>query len=876
MDGEELLKERFVRFSANQRLVRSKVTCSVAAFFVLFGGALDYLVYPGNFQHLLIIRVGCVTLLGVIYFARLKFGKNQDIWFYIETVWPIVINAAICLMVATQDGAASTYYAGLNATILGAMLLFYLTFRSALIITIASIMLYLWAILPTASMVPQEVIINNLYFIFLTGIVSCIASFLNEESRFREFSLSYELDKRNHELADMDRVKSEFFANISHELRTPLTLILSPVEDLLNSNQPFDMKVKRSLTTVRDNGFRLLKLVNDLLSIIRLDEGAENIKRGLVEINPLLRNVVNSMGYIAQKQGIELKVDLAIGSRSIVGDVSSFEKIFINLLNNAIKFTKSEGAITVSTELNEGDIVISFADTGIGISEENLPIIFDRFKQADSSVTRKYQGTGLGLALVKELTLAHEGEIDAKSTLGVGTVISLRFPLASEVETKAIQPVSEELSVEVEDNALQAIHKAADYSVQLNISDSQLIEPNSFQNDDVISETDSRYKPSVLIVDDEPDLRSYLVNTFSDTYKVMSAADGELGLAMAKKHTPDLIILDLMLPKMDGLQVCAAITSDEQLKFSKVMLLTARIDENSKLTALTNGADDFLTKPFSTIEVKTRLANLWESAQLERGLKRQNTQLEKALIDLKALESKLIHSEKINAIGSMASGLLHEVNNPLNYAIIAMQMMKREPDVVNNENLKELTQDAFEGMERISSIVKDLHAFAHPSEADKEEQFSVRKAVENAMRFTAGDTKRINIENTVEDAVCLVGSYNHVVQVLVNLIMNASKATALVTRPSIVISTKEITKKTGSELEQRIQIIVRDNGSGIEKTAISRIFEPFYTTREVGEGLGMGLSICHTIINNHGGELEVSSELNEFAEFRFDLPLSIN
>jgi len=332
-----------------------------------------------------------------------------------------------------------------------------------------------------------------------------------------------------------------------------------------------------------------------------------------------------------------------------------------------------------------------------------------------------------------------------------------------------------------------------------------------------------------------------------------------------------------MLPKLDGLQLCKKIKNDNSLQFTKVILLTARIDEESKLSALKNGADDFLTKPFSTVEVKTRLINLWESGQLERKLESHNQQLSQALEELKSMESKLIHSEKLSAIGSLAAGLLHEVNNPLNYALTAVQMLQRDPSINNDEDLKEMVDDIYEGMDRIKVIVQDLHTFAYPSEADKQQPFKLSDAVRSAIRFTSSEHKGVNIEVDVPEDIITLGSNNHIVQVLVNLITNASKAVSKTAEPKISISAQPLLKSTSNNTDdnpsKRILVTIRDNGAGINKETLPHIFEPFYTTRDVGEGLGMGLSICHTIIENHGGSMDVESEVGKFTEFSFDLAL---
>ncbi len=867
----------YFKHITNERVQRSKITCALAIFFfVIGGGILDYFVYKDAFFELCKIRIATSILLISIYFFYKHFAKPEHITLYIEILWPIIISASICYMIFKLDGAQSPYHAGLNATLLGAMLLFLLTLRGTLWIVIITMSLYFLAIYPTIHTVDKSILFSNFYFLLLTGTVAAFASFINEKRRYTEFTLRHQLNQRNMELAEIDRMKTNFFANISHELRTPLTLILSPVEDLLQSEQPLDFRVKQLLSTVQNSSYRLLKLVNDLLSIARLDEHDKELECIPVDLQPLLRGIVTSMQHIADKQKITLQIRSDFTPVIINANVNALEKIFINLINNAIKFTPQQGEIHINNTVTTEEVTITIQDTGIGISKKDLPHIFERFQQADSSATRRYQGTGLGLALVRELTIAQKGNVQVESQLDKGTLFTLTFPVYSENTSSDIKSADTLIDLDSE-SPLEEIHQKAEYTLQLNRPDTSILEPTPSSSTTGGSIDD---RSNLLIIEDEPDLRTYLVNTLSEDYRVFSAADGLTGLALAQKHKPDLVLTDLMLPKMDGLALCSEIKNNSALNFTKVILLTARIDEQSKLTALENGADDFLTKPFSSTEIKTRLRNLAASLQLEKDLQIHNEELTTALSDLKAAESKLLHSEKLNAIGSLAAGLLHEVNNPLNYTLTAAQILKRDPSIKQDEDKAEMVDDILEGMERIKDIVKDLHTFAYPDEVDKESVFVFADAIRTALRFTSSQKGLTTINVNVPDNLEVIGSISHIVQVLVNLMTNALKATKDSEDPTITISCQFINDNTDdndnaiNDSNRRVLLSVEDNGVGIDDKSLSRIFDPFFTTRDVGEGLGMGLSICHTIIENHGGSINVESKAGEFTRFSFDLAVA--
>lgn len=243
---------------------------------------------------------------------------------------------------------------------------------------------------------------------------------------------------------------------------------------------------------------------------------------------------------------------------------------------------------------------------------------------------------------------------------------------------------------------------------------------------------------------------------------------------------------------------------------------------------------------------------------------RLNYQLKETIEILKTTRNQLIQSEKINAIGSLSAGLMHEVNNPLNYSLTAVQLLKIDPQINSDEDLKDTVKDIEDGMVRIKNIVTDLKAFAYPEEADKKVPFSLFNAIESALRFTASDCKDINKVVNVDQELKVIGSQTHIMQVLINLITNAAKAIKKAGKSGLI--TIEAKKENN-----RVLISVSDNGIGMNEETLRRVFDPFFTTSEVGEGVGMGLSISHTIIKNHNGNLSATSKLGEGSTFFFDL-----
>lgn len=847
------LEATYREFDIDLRVSQTRIGALLALILVPAGSSLEYFIYPQFLTDFFIIRIFCDLVLLPIYLVLFfPIGRQYVRW--LSAAWAMAPVLAISAMIYFAEGSQSPYYAGLNLMIIVTCQLLPYTLKESIGYCLAVLLSYVVACLfHTATPFDPNIFYNNVYFIILTSIISVTAGYYYNIRRIKDFSLNHELDLRNKQLEELDKMKSEFFANVSHELRTPLTLILAPIQQLLQSPTQLSDKIAELLRTAQDNGLRLLKLVNDMLEVIKLEEGKTKLHIEPIEVNAFLAATISAMNYLTEPRNISLNKELYDGAIVIDADTHALERIFFNILSNSVKFTSEGGSISIKTDLIENDVVIEIIDTGIGISPEALPYIFDRFHQVDASSTRKYQGSGIGLALVKELVGNMHGQISVESEPGTGTTMRIVLPVSDKeyvrVETDKM-PIKSDL--------VEPLHR-----------DAELILPIESAGDQENIETIKSDVPTVLVVDDEPDMRRYLVNSLSDSYNVIQARDGKQGLELAQEHRPDLMVLDLMLPEIDGLEVCKRLKDDADTRMIKIMLLTARVDETSKITALKNGADDFLTKPFSQVEVQTRLRNLYQTASLEENLRQQNQTLEQTLAKLKHTQANLIQSEKLNALGSLAAGLLHEVNNPLNYTLTALQTVLIDPAVKDNDELQETFSDINEGMQRIKVIVTDLHQFAYPSEKEKRSTFSFNAALDSALRFTAHERNNILIKREISGDDKVIGSQGHIVQVLINLLINAYKANEGLNgnrQGEILVQ--------GERNQEKLHILFKDNGSGMNEEVLAHIFDPFYTTRDVGEGIGLGLSVSHTIIENHGSNLKARSKQNEWTEFSFDLPLS--
>lgn len=845
-------------FDAEERKLRfdqSKIGAWLMLFLIPGGTVVDITSHPQLVAELTgyrIIAILCV--LGVIALHWTQFGERHPT--LLINLWLGTGCLMIAYMIYAIDGTRSTYYESLVLAPLAIGILLPLSVRDVIAFSTMILAVYVLAcLLHSATPFDNPRFINNVFFMVLASTIGVTAVYFSTRRRFTEFVLKRELEQRNLQLAELDRVKSEFFANVSHELRTPLTLILAPVQDLQRRIEARSTALREPLRIIEQSALRLLRLVNDLLDLIRFEQGDVRLERLPVDVRRLVSSIVEQVGHPAKTQDLQLISELPDMPVVVEGDAAALERVFINLLSNAIKFTEKGGQIRVAIDVRDDRAFISVADTGIGIDAESLGRIFERFQQADSSSARRKQGLGLGLALVKDLVQRMGGEVNVASVRGTGTTFTVELPMASEGSEESAETRAEPT------DAISSFHRQAVREVSWGLV--------ATERAGTPEAADLGYKrPTLLIVDDEPEMQRYLKAMLEADYNIYQAGDGEAGLAAAIEVHPDVVLLDLMLPKIDGLAVCATLKRRENIEGMKIVMLTARADDEAKLSALDNGADDFMTKPFSSVEIKTRLRNLIEAGKLEKDLKARNTDLEQVLRRLRETEAQLLHSEKLNALGTMAAGLLHEINNPINFANTAFSLVMQNAAIEADPDLKEMLVDIHDGFRRIQTIVSDLRLFSAPTKAEARRPFHFATAVQHALRFTASERSGIEIKTDLPDADMVVGNESQIVQVLVNLLLNASRA---IRREKVerLGSIRIVATPRGD----RLVVVVRDNGCGIPADKLSRIFDPFYTTGDVGTGTGLGLSISHGIVNSHGGTLSAQSEEGQWAELKFDLPL---
>ncbi|MCK9373304.1 MAG: EAL domain-containing protein [Sulfuricurvum sp.] len=397
----------------------------------------------------------------------------------------------------------------------------------------------------------------------------------------------------NDKLKELDRLKTEFFSNISHEFRTPLTLMIAPVEELLNNRHRLEAdRVAADLEIIHRNALRLLKLVNTLLDFSRIEAGRVRAAYEATDLSALTADLASNFSSASELAHVRLVVDCPPLPEWVEIDREMWEKIVLNLLSNAFKFTHN-GSITVSIRSENNQAVLRVQDTGIGILEEELPKLFERFYRVANSHGKSYEGTGIGLALVQELVKLQGGNIEVASTVGEGTTFTVFMPLGIH-EIDSTQPEG---------------HNGKEDDKRPLHTQTYLAEATRWNRENRVSDQPTENtKGNVIVADDNADMREFIGRLLRDAgYSVSLAVDGEDAWEMCQQSLPDLIISDVMMPRLNGFELLKKIRSAEYTYSLPIILLSARAGESDKAQGLTSGADDYLSKPFHSGELIARV-----------------------------------------------------------------------------------------------------------------------------------------------------------------------------------------------------------------------------------------------------------------------------
>lgn len=439
-----------------------------------------------------------------------------------------------------------------------------------------------------------------IYGFILIALIDQYRRYLLRRAKLRSAIEIERIEKEK--MLELDLMKSRFFANISHEFRTPLTLLLGPIKDLLKRPESLREADRTLLKLMKRNASRLQQLINQLLDLSKLETGKLKLQVSEGDFTGFIRSIVLSFLSLAESKNINYSHELEEASFPTFFEKDKIEKIVTNLLSNALKFTHEGGIVRISLKYIQGKELRSgyFAellvkDTGPGIPLDEQGKIFDRFYQVSASDSRNFEGSGIGLALAKELVELHRGDIHVESIAGAGSTFTVNLSVSRDQfdDVEILTGSGKETETDIPEDPDGLEFKETDL----------LIQSDQFNQD-------KNAGPVILIVEDNPDLREYISRNLISDYQILQAENGHEGLQTAKEYIPDLVICDLMMPEMDGMEMCRLLKSDHKTSHIPLIMLTAKADRDSKLESLETGADDYILKPFDAEELEVRVKNL--------------------------------------------------------------------------------------------------------------------------------------------------------------------------------------------------------------------------------------------------------------------------
>ncbi|MBE9198202.1 MULTISPECIES: response regulator [unclassified Nodularia (in: cyanobacteria)] len=537
-------------------------------------------------------------------------------------------------------------------------------------------------------------------------------------------------------LLQLDKQKTEFFQNISHEFRTPITLIQGPLESAVAVGE--GLSHKQSAIALR-NSRRLLRLVNQLLDLQRLDAGRMQPSFRPCNLVEFVSQIVESFRPYGEKKGLHLEIEMS-ECPPVYLDMEKFDKVVYNLLSNAMKFTPEGGTIRVKLQSEKNHCKLQVQDTGIGIAPAELPQLFERFRQAEGSENRSYEGSGLGLALVKELVEMHGGKVTVDSIYRKGTTFTLwlvtghsHLPREQVVETP-LELNTTRAKVELADLELVESTTENIENITANLLLDQSRQQSELPSLDGINQVSTQH--SILVVDDNSDLRAYVSDILRrNGYQVQTARNGYEGFSQTQETAPSLIVTDLMMPMVTGLEMIRMIRNEENLKGTPIILLTAKVDEETRIESTENGADAYLAKPFNDRELLAEVRNLLALKANERRVLELNTYLTESVLK-RFLPAVLV---KKAAAGTLTLDLRPEprlitvlFSDIVGFTQLANTLRSRRVAELLNEYLESMTKVVFNNGGTVDKFMGDaiLALYGAPEELTPNEQ--VRRAISTA------------------------------------------------------------------------------------------------------------------------------------------------
>jgi len=644
-------------------------------------------------------------------------------------------------------------------------------------------------------------------------------------------SMRQEAEQRARELAALDHAKTAFFSNVSHELRTPLTLLLEPLRQVLDRAELAEPD-RELLQTARRAGARLLKLVNSLLEFSRIEGGRANVRYLPTDIGTLTADLASMFRSAFERAGVRLQIDCPSGAEQAYIDRDMWEKVVLNLLSNALKFTL-EGQVSVRVQMLADCFELEVADTGCGIPAESLPRIFERFAVIEAPRARTVEGTGIGLSLVHERVKLHGGSIQARSEVGVGTTMTVRIPRGNShlpkelVGTEGVRP---ELQSIAQPYLEEALGWLVEDSPEAAAVDRLIDGPADLQ--------DPR-RERILVVDDNADMRRFLLRLLEGRWHVETAADGIMALEQIRRYPPDLVIADIMMPRMDGLELLQTLRNEGPTAQLPVLLLSARAGEEASVGGLQAGADDYLVKPFSRHELQARVEARLAMAKQHAAERQARMQAE----------------QTIKAREEFFAALAHELRSPA--ACLFTWIARLRDEDLHDSSALDVLESAAHSVRRLAEDLLDVaRTTSGQMRVAREPYAALSPLVAGVVEAykPAADNKSIVLRSALEDVSGPVNvDADRIQQIVSNLLSNAIRFTPPGGRIEVRCRRRADT----------VELAVSDSGRGISSDALPHVFERYWQGAAVldgDSGLGLGLSICRHLVELHEGRIEALSE----------------
>ncbi|PYS94341.1 MAG: two-component system sensor histidine kinase/response regulator [Acidobacteria bacterium] len=655
--------------------------------------------------------------------------------------------------------------------------------------------------------------------------------------------------KRAEALAEIDRAKTAFFSNVSHEFRTPLTLILGPLEDELAEHEsPLAPSRRERLDAAHRNALRLLKLVNSLLDFSRIEAGRVQASFEATDLAAYTAELAGVFRSAVDKAGLSLVVDCPAMPEPLYIDREMWEKIVLNLLSNAFKHT-FEGSITVRLRWCGDGAELEVADTGVGIPEGERARLFERFHRVKGAKSRSHEGTGIGLALIKELVGLHRGTVRVESREGAGSTFivaikngSAHLPQGQIGMERTLSSSAARAAAYVE----EALHWLPDPP---SASGAALVPAVAEEPGSTVTTAAAAGGPRsrILLADDNADMRKYVQRLLGDKYAVRAVPDGVAALAAAREEPPDLVLSDVMMPGLDGFGLLQELRKDERTRTVPVILLSARAGEEATVEGLGAGADDYVVKPFSARELLARVRTHLQIAQMRRAWA---IELEQANKELEAFSYSVSHDLRapLRWIDGFSQGLMEECAGTLGAG--------------PQDKLRRIRA----GVQHMSALIEGLLKLSRVTRTELTRQ---RVDLSGMVRELASELRRRDAERTlslhIQEGLVAQGDPLLLRIVLENLLQNAWKFTRKKTEATIEFNT--------SRTDEGSVYCLRDNGAGFDMAYVDKLFSPFRRLHAATdfEGTGIGLATVARVIRRHGGRIWAEGKVNQGAAFYFTL-----